>query len=252
MSFGLGSDSEVPRRGKFKVPHPPVRLALFLTIEEAIAVAWRWLHSERWEGFDAGEAGEVDYTAQLHIILQDHLMGSETIEGFTNDSFRGVERIETVNFDGTKKSKRPDLVAFLALRANSRPTQDGIFIECKLLRDQRSLLTEYCDAGIDRFIVGDYAWSMTEALMVGYNTIHAKPSLALVNPLKKRPRLRTMKSPRDCKSSPQQPPVCITRHRRSFPIANRQARPISLRHLWLKPKRVLFDGESPNLSPGAG
>jgi hypothetical protein len=53
MSFGLGSDSELPRRRKFKVPHPPVRLALFLTLEEAVTVAWRWLRSEPWDGFDA-------------------------------------------------------------------------------------------------------------------------------------------------------------------------------------------------------
>ena len=236
MSFGLGSDSELPRRRKFRVPHPPVRLALFLTIEDAVAVAWHWLHAEPWEGSDVEKAGEVDYTAQLHVILQDHLLGSETVEGFTNDSFRGVERIESVNYDGTKKSKRPDLVAFLALRANTQPTQDGIFIECKPVDDEHSLLTDYCDAGIDRFIVGDYAWAMKEALMVGYNTIHTKPSLALVDPLKKRPDLLTIGTPRDCKSSPQQPPVCITRHRRNFLLRGTEASSISLRHLWLRPK----------------
>ena len=234
MSFGLGIDSGLPQRREFKVPHPPIRLALFLTIEEAISVAWRWLHSEVWEGFDVDEAGEVDYTAPLHIILQDHLLGSETVAGFTHDSFRGVERIETVNFDTTKKSKRPDLVAFLSFRANTQPSQNGIFIECKPVDAQHSLLTDYCDAGIARFIVGDYAWAMTEALMVGYNSVHAKPSLALVDRLKKRPKLRTIGNPRDCKVSSHEPPVCITRHRRSFPINGRQAPPITLRHLWLR------------------
>ena len=238
MSFGLGSDSELPRRRKFNVPHPPVRLALSLTIEDAITVAWRWLHSEPWEGFDGDEAGEVDYTTPLHIILQDHLLGNEAVDGFTHDSFRGVERIETVNFDGTKKSKRPDLVAFLSLRVNTQPSQDGIFIECKPVDAQHSLLTDYCDAGIDRFVVGDYAWAMTEALMVGYNTANTKPSLALVDPFKKRPKLRTIGNPRDCKVSSHEPPVCITRHRRSFRISGRRALPITLRHLWLRPECV--------------
>ncbi len=235
MSFGLASDSKLPRRRNFRLPHPPIRLALFLTIEEAIAVAWRWLHSAPWAGFDRENAGEVDYTVQLHIILQDHLLGSETVEGFTNDSFSRVERIESVNFDRTRKSKRPDLVTFLALRATTQRTQDGIFIECKPVDGKHSLLSDYCDAGINRFIIGDYAWAMTEALMVGYNTVHAKPSLALVDPLRKRPKLHTMKSPRDCKRSPQQPSVCITRHGRRFPINGRQAPPITLRHLWLRP-----------------
>ncbi len=233
MSFGLGLDAEPPQRREFKVPHSPVRLALFLTVEEAISVAWRWLHSEVWEGFDADRAGEVDYTAQLHIILQDHLLGAETVAGFTHDSFRGVERVESVNFDATKKSKRPDLVAFLAFRANTQPSQNGIFIECKPVDARHSLLTDYSDAGIDRFIVGDYAWAMTEALMVGYNTVHAKPSLALVDTFAKRPALRTIGKPRDCRSSAHHPPVCITRHRRNFPLNGKEAPPIKLRHLWL-------------------
>jgi hypothetical protein len=235
MSFGLALDSELPQRRNFKVPHPPIRLALFLTLEEAIRVAWRWLHSDVWEGFEAADAGEVDYTAQLHIILQDHLLGNETIAGFTSDSFRAVERIESINFNATKKSKRPDLVAFLSLSANTQPSQNGIFIECKPVDKEHSLLTDYCDAGIDRFIVGDYAWAMKEALMIGYNNVHAKPSLALVEPLKKRPTLETIGSPRDCRRSNHQPSVCITRHRRKFDLHGRRARPIKLRHLWLPP-----------------
>jgi hypothetical protein len=234
MSLGLASDSTVLQRREFRVPHPPIRLALFLTLEEAIAVAWRWLHSESWEGFDLARAGEVDYTAALHIILQDHLLGNEVVDGFTLESFRSIERIETVNFDGTRKSKRPDLVAFLSIRPTTQPSQDGIFIECKPVDDAHSLLTDYCDAGIARFIVGDYAWAMTEALMVGYNTAYDKPSVALGKPFEQRlNEVRAIGKPRDCNRSSHNPPVAITRHKRDFPLRGRLAPPINLRHLWL-------------------
>ena len=234
MSLGLNSDSESLRRREFRVPHPPVRLALFLTLEEAIEVAWRWLHAEPWAGFDARNAIEVDYTAHLHIILQDHMLGKETVEGFTNDAFLCIERIEIVNFDGTKKSKRPDLIARLAYRANTRRSQDGIFIECKPVDAAHSLLTDYCDAGIDRFIVGDYAWAMTEALMVGYNTIHPKPSVALAKLFEMRAKqIRGVGKLRDCKISPHKPSVAISKHNRSFLLKGKQASAIKLRHLWL-------------------
>jgi hypothetical protein len=234
MSLGLASDSTLLQRREFRVPHPPVRLALFLTLEEAIAVAWHWLHSEPWEGFDSTKAGEIDYTAPLHIILQDHLLGNEVVDGFTHDSFRSIERIETVNFDGTRKSKRPDLVAFLSFRPSTQPSQDGIFIECKPVDAAHSLLTDYCDAGIARFVVGDYARAMTQALMVGYNTVHEKPSVALVKPFAVRVNnVRAFGKPRDCKRSPHAPPVAITRHKRGFLLRGRRAPAITLRHLWL-------------------
>ena len=156
------------------------------------------------------------------------------VDGFTHDSFRSIERIETVNFDGTRKSKRPDLVAFLSFRPSTQSSQDGIFIECKPVDGAHSLFTDYCDEGIARFIVGDYAWAMTEALMVGYNTVHDKPSAALVKPFAQRVnKVRAFGQPRDCKRSPHKPPVAITRHKRGFPLRGRQAPAITLRHLWL-------------------
>jgi len=234
MSYRLAADSVLPRRREFRTPHPPVRLALFLTLEEAIAVAWRRLHTEQWPGFDPLNAGEVDYTSALHVILQDHLLGNNAVAGFDHDSFRGVERAEAVNFDQTKKSKRPDLVAYLCLRANVQPSQDGIFIECKPVDATHPLLSDYCDEGIKRFIVGDYAWAMTEALMVGYNTVHPKPSEALANPLSKRTKtLLPIGKPSDCKIGTHKPPVAITRHKRIFSLNGRKATAITLRHLWL-------------------
>ena len=162
------------------------------------------------------------------------------MDGFTGEVFSSIQRPEMRNYDGKKTSKRPDMVAFLADRPNVRRSQDGIFIECKLVDAEHSLLEDYCDEGIVRFIAGDYAWAMTEALMVGYNTIHSKPSAALAKPFGLRAnRVRSRRKPRDCRTSPHQPPIAITLHNRSFPLNGGQAPPIILRHLWLAAPGVL-------------
>ena len=113
-------------------------------------------------------------------------------------------------------------------------SQDGIFVECKPVDAAHSLLSDYCDAGVARFVVGDYAWAMTEALMVGYNPVHDKPSLALVAPFKQRAKVvQASGKLGDCGASPQKPVVATTRHKRTFRVNGKRAPDIGLRHLWL-------------------
>ncbi len=236
MGFGLSKDSMAEREEAFSLPHPPVHQTIFLVIEDAIAQAWHILHTDPPRPFDPRTALEVDFTTHLHEILEDHLLDSDKVDGFTGDIFSGITRPEVRNYDGKKTSKKPDIVAFLVDRPNVKKSQDGIFIECKPVDKTHSLLTDYCDSGIDRFIVGDYAWAMTEAMMVGYNTVYPKPSVALVEPFKERKsRIRSIGRPRDCEASPLKPEVAITRHKRSFPLHGKLATPITLRHLWLAP-----------------
>ena len=234
MGFGLSTDSMADRERGFSLPHPPVSVAIFRILEDAIVAAWTILHTAPPRPFDLKTALETDFTTHLHEILEDHLLDSSMVDGFTGEVFSSIKRPEVRNYDGKKTSKKPDMVASLADRPNVKRSQDGIFIECKPVDDGHSLLTDYCDAGIARFIVGDYAWAMTEALLVGYNTVHAKPSTALMVPFEKRAKeIRTVGKPCDCRVSPHQPPVAITRHKRSFLLRGRQAPAISLRHLWL-------------------
>jgi hypothetical protein len=203
-------------------------------LESAIVEAWSILHTEPPRPFHPETAEETDFTTHLHEILEDHLLDSNKVEGFTGEVFSGIKRPEVRNYDGQKTSKRPDMVAFLADRPNVKRSQDGIFIECKPVDAAHSLLTDYCDKGIARFVVGDYAWRMTEALMVGYNTVHEKPSVALVEPFALRQKtIRASGKPRDCLVSKHAPAIAITRHKRSFRLRGRQAPAITLRHLWL-------------------
>ncbi len=234
MGFGLLTDWAADRERRFSLPHPPLSISIFLTLEGAITAAWGILHTKPPRPFDPKTAKETDFTTYLHEILEDHLLDSGEVNGFTSEIFSSITRPEVRNFDGKKTSKKPDMVAFLTDRPNVKRSQDGIFIECKPVDATHSLLTDYCDAGIARFVVGDYAWAMTEALMVGYNTIHGKPSLALVAPFKQRTQgIRPTGKPRDCAASPHNPMVGVTRHKRAFRLAGRQAPSITLRHLWM-------------------
>ncbi|HXI84512.1 MAG TPA: hypothetical protein VNL17_10540 [Verrucomicrobiae bacterium] len=234
MGFGLSVDSTARREQGFSLPHPGVTLAVFLVIEEAVVAAWNILHVDPPRPFDPSSAHEVDFTTHLHEILEDHLLDSNLVNGFTGDVFSSIKRPEVRNYDGVKTSKKPDMVAYLADRPNVKRSQDGIFIECKPVDAAHSLLADYCDAGIERFIVGDYAWAMTEALMIGYNTVHQKPSAALVQPFQARAnKINAIGKPRDCKISAHKPAVAITRHRRSFVLRGKRAGAITLRHLWL-------------------
>ena len=233
MGLGLSTDWAEREQG-FALPHPPVSITVFLTLEGAIAAAWAILHTKPPRPFDPKAAKETDFTTHLHEILQDHLLDSREVEGFTTEVFSCVARPEVRNFDGKKTSKKPDMVAFLADRPNVKRSQDGIFIECKPVDAAHSLLSDYCDAGVARFVVGDYAWAMTEALMVGYNTVHNKPSLALVTPFKQRANLvQASGKLRDCAASPHKPVVAMTRHKRGFRVNGKRVPDIRLRHLWL-------------------
>ena len=47
-------------------------------------------------------------------------------------------------------------------------SEDGLTVECKPVDARHGPGTDYCDRGIQRFVDGDYAWAMQEAIMIGY------------------------------------------------------------------------------------
>ena len=63
----------------------------------------------------------------------------------------------------------PDLV--FDLKRDSLPvlgTHDGLAVECKPVDKKHPAGEHYCDKGLRRFVDGDYAWTMQEAMMVAY------------------------------------------------------------------------------------
>ena len=235
----LGLCNVTSKKGASSFPHPPISLAVFLTLEEALRVAWDRIHNQPRPEFDPATALEVGFTAELHEVLLDELLGEECVPGFTREIFSSIERPEVKNFNGKKVAKRPDLLARLAGRSNVRNSQDGIFVECKLVDETNESKRLYCDKGITRFTDGDYAWAMTEAMMVAYSRDHRNPGVALVEPFIKRAGVvNAIGKIVNCDEPTGNPRVAISKHRRDFPLRNgKKAPPITLRHLWLpRPK----------------
>lgn len=165
--------SRPPPPPVFRVPHDRIGPRLLTITHHAIALAFEIL---RHDGYELATAGENEITRQLESVLKNRIWNRNQIEGFDNTYFGPVGRgSEVVNFDGTKISKKPDLIFNLRRedRTDWDQTQDALFAECKPVDQKHKLKDHYCAiakdcTGIERFVIGDYAWAMQEALMIGY------------------------------------------------------------------------------------
>lgn len=225
-----------------ELPHPPIPLAVFLIVEAAIRRAWAILRENPRAGFDLASATEDPITHELYVVLYEDVFANGRVEGFNRELFTvGHREPKLQNFDGTSLDKMPDLlVALIGRRAVANPTQDGLFIECKPVDRDHPAGQHYCDKGLIRFVNGDYAWAMQEAMMVGYAREGYTISPKLDDALAARPdAIPTIAYPRRCADS--KPTrfaevVHASTHRRSFPYVGTctDAPPITIRHLWLR------------------
>lgn len=227
---------------RFTVPHAPLGERWLLVAHSAITAAFVII---RERGFDLRNAGENSITNKLEDILMNDLLNRGTVGGFDKTFFCRITRgSEVENFSGQKISKKPDLLFHLQ-RENSLwdMRQDALFAECKPVDRDHSLSANYCGVGTDRvgverFVIGDYAWAMHEALMVGYvrDGFHIHPHLAEC--LADSARHKSLGEP-----SPPEPvllgcegtePLHQTRHLRRFVWKEngQPATPISLYHSW--------------------
>lgn len=156
----------------YKVPHDSISVRWLLIVHRAVARAFQLMRDE---GISLANALEDDITIKLENVLNNQVLNREEIEGFNRVFFGKIRRVIVVNFDGTRKSKKPDLC--FELQRESRldwdQLQDAIFAECKPVDGKHPLKDHYCAvnsdrAGIARFVTGDYAWAMQEAFMIGY------------------------------------------------------------------------------------
>jgi hypothetical protein len=227
---------------RFTVPHAPLGDRWLLVTHAAVTAAFRII---RERGFDLRNAGENAVTNKLEDVLVNDLLNRGTVDGFDHIFFGPVTRgSEVENYNGQKISKKPDLVFHLQREsALWDRRQDALFAECKPVDHDHSLSANYCAVGTDRvgverFVIGDYAWAMQEAMMIGYvrDGFRIHPHLA-----------KSLADPRYHKSlgSPPTPsPVpsgCDgteelhqTRHLRLFTWkeTGQSATPITLYHSW--------------------
>lgn len=158
---------------RYRVPHDRVGIRLIIAAHLAVTRAFEII---RQETKSLAVAQENQITELLEDVLENRIRNRGLVESFDTGSFGSVSRgSEVVNYNGTKISKKPDLIFKLRRehRADWDQRQDALFAECKPVDKNHKLKDHYCAVakdctGIERFVIGDYAWAMEEALMIGY------------------------------------------------------------------------------------
>jgi hypothetical protein len=222
------------------LPHPPYPIATLIIIERAIQEAWRIIRDEPQGGFTMAVADEDTITRELRSCLVDRVLVGGVIDGFSYKHFRVIREGKFESFDGQHLDKMPDLyIDVVRDTAPSLPSVDGLFVECKPVDRKHPAGVDYCGAGIIRFVIGQYAWAMPQALMIGY----ASAGYTLPNKLrtalgKRKTELKPKGKLKRCsecsaKGYAQHPHISV--HRRGFiyPSTGTEAPDITLRHLWL-------------------
>jgi hypothetical protein len=154
----------------FELPHPSINQRLVLIVHAVVERGLELLRTDPPEGFDLRTAKEDVITFQLQWVIENRLRRNNEVRGFNRRNFGRVWREPKVtNFDGGHPDKMPDLV--FDLNRDLLPilgSHDGLFVECKPVDDTHAAGEHYCDKGLRRFVNGDYAWTMQEAMMVAY------------------------------------------------------------------------------------
>ena len=165
MSLGIFTHSAA----LLQPPHSPISPAVFLIIEDAIRTAWAKIRKMKADEFDLASADEDTITQKLHEVLMDDVYNSGQVDGFNSTLISKGTREEKIrNFNRQHLDKMPDMVFGIVGRDVFLHTQDGIFIECKPVDSDHTVVKHYCNKGIARFTRGEYAWCMLSSMMVGY------------------------------------------------------------------------------------
>ena len=228
-------------RSCYSVPHRRIGERRIMIAHLAITKSFDLIRSEV---PSLREVNENEITTILENVLVNRVWNRGVVEGLDSMFFGKVCRTETVNFDGTKLSKRPDL-RFDLMRENKIDcdrTQDALFAECKPVDKKHYLKSHYCGVGtnhtgIERFIIGDYAWAMEEALMIAYVRDDFSPLPDLENALQDVARHEKLGAPfnlREIPTETQNMGLYHSLHQRYFNwISNgKKATPVDVYHSW--------------------
>lgn len=219
---------------EFALPHPPIPERMILLVCKVIRHAWQLLADHPPENFHLQSANEDVITQALVEIIESRLRKSGEVEGF-NPAFFGkvIRGPEITNFDKNHPDKEPDM--FFDLKRENYPVyleQDGLFVECKPVDKKHPVSSCYCQKGLVRFVNGDYAWAMQEAMMVGYVANgYSFQNLATALDAPSSTYLNTASHSEQAELA-----VYHSRHNRDFMWleSHGSACPISVTHLWLQ------------------
>jgi len=228
----------------YHLPHPRLGLPVILLIRRVLLRAFELL---REQNYNLAAATEDQVTAALRSTIENRLRQSGEVPGFNKRRFETVIRQgQWANYDGTRITKTPDL--FFKLRddeSEPRPVLsefDGLFIEAKPVDSTHPVGSKYCDDGLIRFVRGDYAWAMQEAVMLAYTRDGRTIAGHLIPEMRKSDRMKslgTAQLPETCHATAaaacsEAEAVQSSQHRRDFPWPHGKgpASDIMVYHLW--------------------
>jgi hypothetical protein len=219
---------------EYTLPHPQIPQRTVLLLCKVIKRAWQLLEEMPPSGFILQSADEDTITQMLVEIIENRLRKNGELEGFNCALFGKVTRDQKIpNVNKKHPDKMPDI--FFDLRRDQLAIlsdQDGLFVECKPVDHKHPILSFYCKKGLVRFVSGDYAWAMQDALMVGYVKGHYSfiKLASVLDDSKKSAILKTTHH-----SAIDEYAIYRSSHKREFewPESRGQACPISVAHLWL-------------------
>jgi len=213
-----------------KFPHPQIPVRTILRLENVVKEAWRLLKEDPPTNFDLNTAKEDTITEILVEIIEDTLRQSAVIPGFNAQLFGPVVRdAKRTNYNKEHPDKMPDILFHLKREhLPIKSSQDGFYVECKPIDKSHSLRSAYCEKGVIRFVNGDYAWAMQEALMVGY--LRNKKPYSDLKPHLEVELYNTSEFMINAGKT-----TCCSTHDRHFTCFTKdKPGPIKIHHLWLK------------------
>lgn len=229
---------------EYELPHPPIPLPEILLIRRVLLEAFAVLRACQ---YNLAGALEDQVTASLCNVIEDRLRQTGEVSGFSQRTYESVRRQgHFANYDSKKYSKAPDL-CFRLRRYDHEPRpvlsqHEALFIECKPVDDTHSAGSAYCDAGLCRFVEGDYAWAMEQAMMIGYARNGRTIATHLIPAMRETERVRALLTEQfpepvtaaGAAAVVDAEAVHVSRHRREFPWPDGKgtATSITIFHLW--------------------
>ena len=237
--FTLGVPAE-----RYHLPHPRLGHRVLLVICHVVLRAFVMLREQK---FNLAAAKEDEVTTALRSMIENNLRQSGEVPGFDTLTFETVIRQgQWANYDGKSLTKAPDL--FFKLRNDETEPRlvlsehEGLFIEAKPVDATHPPGSKYCDDGLIRFVRGDYAWAMQEAMMLAYARSDRTIKRFLLPAMAEAPRMSTLQTQQlptritmaMAGSTPAAEAVYLSRHERTFQWPDRkgQATPIDIFHVW--------------------
>lgn len=229
---------------RYHLPHQRIGLPVILLVHRVLLRAFDLLQER---GFPLGTEKEDRITEQLFNIIENDLRQTGEIKGFNGKFYeRVVRHAQVTNYSGAKLAKAPDLSFKLRYdEVEPRPVisaHDALFIECKPVDDAHFAGGDYCDDGLYRFVNGDYAWAMQEAMMLAYARHGRTLAGHLLPAMGEDARMKSLQTEQMPTASPAvgaratkfTEVVHVSRHRRGFqwPDGKGPATPIDVFHVW--------------------